>query len=184
MSQGFISKLPIPLPTGQGGTGSTSATGTGINVLATSPTITTPLLSGIVNGGISSAGYVGEVLSTLVLSGSGTLIGAFETPQNVMSLVLTPGDWDLWGNVNYTSSVDNAVQSISTALSTVSATYPNTALYVTTNTTGTGGTLNSQCLPTLPMNITTNTTIYMVSYVAGTSGTITACGGIYARRRR
>ena len=79
ISTGQVVTLAQPLPVASGGSGVTTSTGTGANVLGTSPTLATPVLSGSVTGTYTLAGTptMGASLitsGTAVASTSGTSI--------------------------------------------------------------------------------------------------------------
>src|SRR5215469_13104445 len=69
------------------------------------------------------AGFVGEVISSVVAAPGVALTTA--TPANVTSMVLTPGDWDVDGAIDFrfgaTTSFTNLIGSISTVSATLGA---------------------------------------------------------------
>jgi len=78
----------------------TATTGTGSPVLATSPTITTPLVVGVTNGVCASSGKLGECLST-----TGSSVALSNGVAGVIASVnLTAGEWLVWGNVEFSPS--------------------------------------------------------------------------------
>src|SRR6266550_2949335 len=104
------------------GTGISAITGTGSVVLAISPTITTPGIVGVTNASSATAGNVGEVLSSTLALGSAISVTT-DTALNITSLVLTAGDWQVTGSINYLASVNTQTQgAYICSLSTTSAT--------------------------------------------------------------
>lgn len=128
--------------------------------------------------GANSAGYIGEVISSVIASGSAVSLTTV-TAANVTSISLTAGDWDVWGNVFIN---DNATTLLVMYgwISTTSATVPDVSLvngYY-------GGLLNFNgfSVPSIRINVSTTTTVYLGAYANFASGAVTACGGIFARR--
>ena len=86
ISTGQVVTLAQPLPVASGGSGVITSTGSGANALATSPTLTTPVLSGSVTGTYTLAGTptMGASLitsGTAVASTSGTSIDFTSIPS-------------------------------------------------------------------------------------------------------
>lgn len=91
---------------------STTITGTGNQVLATSPTLVTPVLGtptsgtlsnctslgGITTGSAVGAGILGQVISSTQGDGSGVTVGTGAT--TVTSVTLTAGVWTIYGIMN------------------------------------------------------------------------------------
>lgn len=165
-----------------------SATGTGpsIQAVGTDSNIDLVLL-GTGTGGVAvhgtgtnnnaAAGYVGEEAESIRTGGSPLTVTTV-TPTTLVSLSLTAGDWDVWGNVG--SSATTTVV-LAGGLSLVNNTLPALELYNQVNPTGA-----TQCginVPARRFSFAATTTVYLIIYVSGT-GTISGFGGIYARRRR
>ncbi len=153
-------------------------TGTGAPVLGSSPTITTPNIVGVTNASNATAGSVGQVVQSVILSSSAVTFSS-STPGNLTSISLTAGDWDVYGNVTFTAgSLSNTYAWISFT----SATFPDLAL---SNFLPPGGsnTFTGQSAPYFRANVSSTTTVYLSGQATGT-GTIQAQGGIFARRRR
>ena len=158
-------------------------TGTGLAVFGTSPTISTPNIVGTTAVGNASAGSVGEVVSSLVATGSAVSLTTVTT-ANVTSISLTAGDWDVEGNVNWNFTSTTTTAS-SAGISTTSATLPTDGSEVAngsrlTTTTDIAG----STLPRKRVNVSGTTTVYLVTQVAFTAGTTAAWGSITARRVR
>jgi hypothetical protein len=134
-------------------------------------------VQGSTAGGAAPSGYVGEIISSVIASGSA--IGLTSgSAANVTSISLTAGDWDVYGNVYVAGSAINFVQAW---CSLSSATPPDNSLtnIATATAVGQQG-INT---PFFSDSVSSTTTVYL-SVKANFSSTATACGGIYARRRR
>lgn len=142
---------------------------------------------GVIDASSSGAGNVGEVVSSLVASGSAVSLTT-ATPANITSISLTAGDWDVQANVNVlgasTTTAAAALQQV--GISTTSATLPTDGSQVivavpvaTTTSFNTGASI-----PRVRINVSITTTVYLVAEATFTAGTVTAYGGITARRVR
>jgi hypothetical protein len=199
--------IGLPISTGVSGLGTGVATalaagvtGSGDVVLVTSPTLVTPILGAAVatslsfnptTGGIigttnadnATAGDVGQEISSVVASASAVSLTA-NTPANVTSISLTAGDWDVFGNI--TTIVNLGTGNTFVWCSLTSATLPDASLYNIASVIGGTTALGTVGLntPFLRVNVSTTTTVYLSVQCGFPSGTASACGGIYARRRR
>ena len=183
-------------PTGSGTVtllGNTT-TGSGSIVLATSPTLVTPTLgaatatsltfSPTTNGIVgtttndnASAGYVGEFKSSVIAAASSVTFTSGSI-TDLTHVSLTAGDWDVWGNLlalgttitQFTGWINSS--SASPADNSLVSSF---SLAVSTNA--------ASPVPSQRISLSTTTNIYISGVMTGT-GTITVCGGIYARRVR
>lgn len=172
-----------------------AATGTGSVVLASTPTLTTPVLGAAtatsVNFGASAtnglvgmtgattpaSGVVGEVISSTITAGSATAISSGVT-TNLTSITLTAGNWDIFANIGINgTTVGTTVAGISTGTGSLPA--QELRFYETPLATST--TVASP-IPGFPVNISGSTTYYVVINSSGT-GSMIMYGNIYARRR-
>jgi hypothetical protein len=166
-------------------TGATNVTfpTTGTLLTSAQPTINQPNIVGTTTNDSAAAGSVGEFISSVIASGAAVSVTS-NVVKNVTSIALTAGDWDVWGNVTiiYTSS---AVGAGWAWISTTSATLPDASLY-TGFQMNTGSILSPYGITVLPkrISIAVPTTVFLSVKPEFASGTATACGGIYARRRR
>lgn len=147
-------------------------------------------LPGINTADIANTGMVGELVSSVVVSGSAvaltTGVGA-----NVTSIVLTAGDWDVWGSVSFSYGATTTVNDIQISFGSTSATIDPTpgrisVLPMFGLVPGSFTNITSFPLPSLPLQVPvgTTTTIYLVTLVDFGVSTMSAYGAIYARRRR
>lgn len=175
-------------------------TGTGSPVLNTSPTFVTPILGaasatslaftstagliGTTTNNNAASGSVGEYIASVIPFASAVSL-ANETSTDVTSIVLTAGDWDVWGNAFITFGISGASGVV--WISSSSATLPDQSLRngVGVAATGSFNGIGANA-PQLRFSIpnTTTLTIYLSVAAEFGSGTATVCGGIYARRRR
>lgn len=137
-------------------------------------------IRGVTDGSDAKAGIVGEYLTN---TGSGvaltTAVGA-----NIATVTLTPGDWDVWGNVaiqpDGTANMTLMNGSISSTSATAAGVPYNTqrALAFPTNSNQTVAGIARR------FNVTVNTPVYLVATCAFSGGAVTASGFIAARRVR
>lgn len=160
----------------------TDETGTGPAVFATSPAITTPVITGITSGAAAAAGKVGELLTANATSGSVSLSNA--TPANVTSLSITAGQWLIIGSCDILAG-GNSTQS-ECGLSDTSATFQGTSSgTLTQRVFGTvAGGRQVMTTGTVPINISGTTTYYLVGQSNFSTSTAAAGGTIFAVRIR
>lgn len=125
------------------------------------------------------AGSSGEVISNNVTTG---IAMSNTVPMNITSIILTPGDWDVQGEVwiQGATTLSAAVG----AISPTSATFPGSG--INTSRAQIAGTLTSTQILALKSCRVLNTstiTYYLVAQCNYTAGAATAMGNIWARRR-
>ncbi len=129
----------------------------------------------------AGSGDVGEFVSATLAVGSGVSLVS-TTNKDVLSISLTAGDWDVWGNVLFTNS-STLITNCYGWTSSTSATAPDTSLVNGLFIAAGGIAQIGVQTPYKRYNLTTTTTIYL-SGVCTFTGTTTAAGGIFARRAR
>lgn len=179
----------------------TDETGSGQMVFSNSPALVTPNLgtpsslvltnatgdpTGTTTNDSAASGKVGQYVSSSVLSGSSITLTS-PTASDVTNISLTAGDWDVRGNIIFSSGVGTTTTQIYSAINTTSATVPtlgaeNNSLFLN-NTFSVSG---SQMLPVGPMRISLSgtTTVYLIARATFTGGGMNAYGFIGARRVR
>ena len=142
-------------------------------------------VKGTVAADNATAGNVGEFISSSNTAGTALTSG---TTVNIVTLSLTPGDYDVWGYITFTPA--NALTVVAAAVSPTSATLPTAAQMAAG--TGSMAQYNLNFTNAKPatmqtgmcrVNISANTSIYLVAQATFTS-TLTAAGAIFARRVR
>lgn len=175
--------------------GLSGSTGSVHFVGSTSPTFVTPTLGAATatsvtfsptTGGIvgtatndnAGSGFVGQVVSSVVAYASSISLSN-GVDANITSISLSAGDWDIYGNANFAIS---GIAACYVWISATSATIPDASLFSqVTNASAVGVGINA---PFFRASLSTTTTIYLSVDASFGSGTVTACGGISARRAR
>lgn len=169
-------------PTGPTGTkGPTGLGGT------TGPTGTAPS-KGVIDGSPAAAGDKGEYLTANSTTPPNlvTLVAS-----NVASIILPPGDWDIWGAVIF-QPVSTGPNSLTAAISEVSGALPSNA-----DVTSGFGTMSELWASSMPSgkrqvlltgqctsNKSTPKTVYLVAQASFGGGSVSVSGYISARRAR
>jgi hypothetical protein len=159
-------------------------TGTGPIVLTSAASLYQPNIVGTTTNNNAAAGSVGEYISSNVSAGV-----AVATPSgtdiNVTSLPLTPGDWDVAGNVCFigTRTPTAIFAWVNTSSATVPALPGNGAFHAFQVTFAVNGT---QCLPTgtIRISIATSTNVFLGAESVWTGTNASAYGFLGARRVR
>lgn len=151
--------------------------------LPSSLTVPQPNIQGVTNGSNAIAGSVGELISSVISSGSAINLPN-NTPTNVIVLSLSAGDWDVHGNVSVTGSANN-INGAGAWISLISASIPDESLY-SALVSSTNNIFTRIYLPTpyVRLSLTTTTSVYLSAQAGFSPGSANACGGIYARRIR
>jgi hypothetical protein len=167
-------------------TGNTAVTFPTSGTLLTSaqPTINQPNIVGVTNNAAASAGSVGELITSIIASGSAVSLVS-NTAKNVTSISLSAGDWDVWGNVGFPGNGVTTIGQTRVWISSTSATSPDLSLYNgESQTTVSPAASKGYQTPSVTFQLNGATTIYLSCLAVFSGGAQTACGGIYARRRR
>jgi hypothetical protein len=126
-------------------------------------------------GGSIPAGYIGEVISANNTTGVNLPNG---TTNAVSSIVLTPGNWEIQGEIWFagTLTIAMAAINITIAIPGVSS--------IATARTQVQPTTSPSIIPlrTCYVNVTANKTFYLVAFCNFSSGTVSATGNIWAIR--
>lgn len=179
----------------------TDETGTGALVFANTPTLVTPVIGaatgtsvnltsgilGVTTNSSAASGFVGEYLSTIVVNGTVSVTSA--TPVNVASLSLTAGDWDVYGNILFSTGTNTNVTTFQASIGTGSATLNPVNPFYMRYDPPTGGSIYSGNIVGIPtsygrISLSGTTTIFLVASANFTVSTLTAGGSIQARRVR
>lgn len=160
-------------------TGVPSIDNVNFNVLSTGVRV-----KGNTDGLVVPAGYVGEVIKSFVAQSSAVALSLGQ-PKTVTSITLTPGNWLLGGIVSYTTSGaftgTTLISGISTATNSfVGTTEGDNMLY--NNAFPSSGSDEPTVIPAYPINISVNTTYFLVGDAVFSVGTISAYGKIQGVR--
>lgn len=176
----------LPIATGVSGLGTgvatglaSAATGSGGPVLATSPTIATPTLTGITSGTTPAAGNVGETANTANASGVSMTTGS---SVNCQSVSLAAGEWQVWGVVVFAPAATTTVTAVNAGISTTSATLTAAGLYQTVYTSPPAPSLENLMGPPRVLLLSATTTVYLVGNAIFGTSTMT-CGGVISYLR-
>lgn len=167
---------------------SATITGTGNQVLATSPTLTTPVITGVSDASSAAAGKVGELVESKQTAFVNAADGSFTA---VTSISLTAGDWDICaiGLLNQNGAVFDTTDDAEMCIGTTSASSTGTTIgydiismhvpYTTMDASDGFG-----CIPRKAVTINSTTTYYLNMYSNVTAGTARYRGSLSARRIR
>ena len=187
-SAGGVPSLSTTLPSGIAATNMSLTTPTLGAATATSITFspTTGGIVGTTTNDSAGAGKVGEVISSSV--GAATVSLSTGTPANATSISLTAGDWTVWGNISISGAAGTLVTTNSGWISQTSATLPASNLRATKIYTVAVAVYNidtdSFCVPSLRVQLSGTTTIYLSAQSTFSTSTSTCGGQLYARRER
>jgi hypothetical protein len=141
------------------------------------------LLTGTGTNDNAPSGYVGEFISSNIAFASGVSLTT-TTAANVTSISLTAGDWDVWGNVFFT--ITGTCTIIAGWINNASVTGPDASLTTQVQAAVSigSGTNNGYTVPGRRFSLASTTTIYLGAIATFSTGAVTVCGSIQARRRR
>lgn len=132
----------------------------------------------------AAAGYVGEYIESVIVSGSSTAM-TDNTATNITSISLTAGDWEVYGSVALKLDASTQLIIWDAGINTTSATMPNIEYTHRANYGNTAPTTDiCSVVPTRRISIASTTTVYLVSQVDYSISTCSGYGFIAARRLR
>ena len=138
-------------------------------------------LTGVTNGSDAPTGQIGEILSVIPAGLSFPNASA----QTVAGLTLTPGDWDVSGEVLFSSTAAN-ITSVQGGITPTAASIPalalNTSRFVLQ--AAFGGLAQSISLAPCRVSVSVSVAYYLTAMVNFPSGTVTVSGKLWARRAR
>jgi len=132
-----------------------------------------------------NAGGVGEHAFTNVAAGSA--IGLVSnTPLNVASVILSAGDWDVYGNILFIPAATTNLTLLQGSTGTVSVTHDAISQFIFPAPSGmvTGATASGFAVPAQRLSIASSTTVYLVATAKFTVSTMAVYGRVWARRAR
>lgn len=127
---------------------------------------------------------LGEIITSSIASGSA--IGLTSTvTANITSISLTPGDWDVFGAVDFRPAVATTTTSLQGGTSQVSATAGAQDTGFSLPFAIPASSADVTCpVPEVRISLASTTTVYLVATATFAVSTISAYGTITARRRR
>lgn len=129
------------------------------------------------------AGNVGEYIETLVPVGSAVSLTT-ATPANVASIALTAGDWDVEASVNFDAAGATITDMVS-GIDGTTATIPTDGSECYTGDQTTAATFkDSVAIPRKRVSLAAPASVFLVTQVTFTLGTVGVFGQINARRVR
>lgn len=169
-------KAPLASPNFSGTITAVAATFTGL--------ITPSTTVGIKGTAVADSAQAGSIGEYITATGTAVSLTSGVT-ANVISISLTAGDWDVWGSSALNPAGTTIFTNGSLAVSTTSVTSPAAPFY-----TFVGGVTYSvanaptMIAPTQRINVSTTTTVFLVTQAVFTTSTMTITGVLSARRRR
>jgi hypothetical protein len=167
-----------------GSTGADPAFGSTVGPLTFTGAITPSSTAGIVGtttNDNANAGSVGEYQTNTTNGTSVTSLQAF----NATSVILTAGDWDVCGVIQWNPAGSTIISQTAIGVSTTSATFGVLGTLasspVVANSAGGGYTIAS---PVVRVSIASSSTVFLVGSANFSTSTMTANGMIRARRVR
>jgi hypothetical protein len=158
------------------------------NNLTAAGTITPSQTAGIVGtttDNAANAGSVGELITSAVAKISATALTA-NTFKNITSISLTPGDWDVFGQVMVTGTAStnfNTLQGGASLVSAGSDTMRELSIVMAPFVPGASFDIGGP-FPATPLSISVTTTVYLVAKAAFSASSLSGWGTISARRVR
>lgn len=159
--------------------------GTGISSLGATTRGTT--IYGTQTNNSPAPGYVGEVISSNIASGSAVSLVS-GTSKNITSISLTAGDWDVWGTVCFTANALTTATVFEGGINTTTNTLPTApgagAYFQESLSVGAGATEPCHAVGVTQQLISSTTPVYLVANSTFSVNTMNAYGFIAARRMR
>lgn len=138
----------------------------------------------------ATAGNIGEYIFSDLLTGSAVSMGS-SSPNNITTISLTAGDWDVWGAIAYKPTGTTNITYLSAATNTSSGAIPllsTGGLTATEFPASVPGAVNDpEFVMNVPMfrySLSTTTTIFLIGVAVFSASTLTAYGSLRARRAR
>lgn len=145
--------------------------------------------AGVADNSVAASGIIGEIISNSASVGSITSQTSGGT--NITSIVLTSGDWEVFGSFKHTRTggADRSLVWTYSGLNTVSATLPTNGYNNTIFDNGSAPLTNDNTASPVPNQVfhvaaATTVTVYLVLQINFTTSTSSAEGAIHARRMR
>jgi hypothetical protein len=128
----------------------------------------------------ANAGSIGEFLTA---TGTGVSLTS-GTTANITSIVLTAGDWDVSGNVEFISAAGTIISIAQTAVTTTTGANGANGIRGINSATQAASNNLSLVAPVQRFNVSGSTTVFLTATASFSTSTLTATGVIRARRVR
>lgn len=148
-------------------------------------TFSSSLIAGVTNGGDAASGIVGEIITSVLASGSAVSLTT-ATAKTVTSISLTAGDWDVTGMVDFHPGATTTGSYFQAGISTTTNALGSQDQYTSAPmalAAGLGVDVGLNC-PVVRQSLSGTTTIYLTCVAGFALSTLTAYGTIRARRVR
>lgn len=153
-------------------------------------TVATSVLGTTTNDS-AAAGYVGEIISATVTSGSAVTV-ATGSATPITSISLTAGDWDVSGTVDYVPNAATSVTTLAQGAQSLNGCMTNGPALGSQDTFSLwetaaniiGASNPAWQIPTSRISITSTTTVCLIAKASFSVNSLTAYGTIRARRIR
>lgn len=170
---------------GNAATATTATNQSGGTVAATtisaSSTITPNTVAGIVGTTLADNAQAGSVGERTGAVGSAVALTT-ATPLNVCSVLIQPGDWFIYGVVQFIPAATTPMTVIQAGFSTTSATFGGFSSYTLLQLPFTAGAAQGMTIPIGRLNISVATTLYLVASSTFTISTCAVSGALSALR--
>ncbi|MDR6393049.1 hypothetical protein [Paraburkholderia phenoliruptrix] len=142
-------------------------------------TLTATGITGTTSGAAPAASDIGSVNQQTF---SSVNITTSNTNQNLTSITVGAGVWDITCNVLYAAAATTTTNALVAGVSTTSATLPSGGNYSQLTANFPTNAANSLICPVQRINVTTNTTVYLVGLAIFGTSTMSATGFLRALR--
>jgi hypothetical protein len=151
----------------------------------TASQITPTAIHGTGSNDNANASDIGEYSTATIATGSSLSLTS-PNALNVTNFTLTPGDWDVWGVIDYLAGGATTFTVMKSGISTTSATIGSQDTFTNLALAGTLAAASdmAQTTPTVRISIASSTIVYLVAQVTFAVSTLKVYGSIFARRVR
>jgi hypothetical protein len=135
----------------------------------------------VYDGGVWTA-LSGDYIESNILAASAVAL-TNGVNANITSIVLTPGDWQVGGNLTSVAGAGAVISQIFGGANDVTAAFSDSSLFMEMYTNGTANFNGGGAVPTRRFTVASGATktVYLVVNIAFTN-TCKACGNLWARR--
>lgn len=131
----------------------------------------------------AAVGYVGEWAETVVTDGAAVAVTS-GVDKTIASVNLTPGDWDICGNIVTTPAAGTTTSQIAVGINGTTDTLPTVEQRFQSGAAIPASQRTSASIANRRISIGASGTLYLVANVIFAVSTMSCCGYINARRAR